>query len=53
MKGWRKRWFFLKNNHSAPFPMFSDGHPIPLTSLGEGTIGKDLSMIQTLCKNLQ
>jgi hypothetical protein len=53
MKGWRKRWFFLKNNDSAPLPMFSGGHPIPLTSLGEGTIGKDLSRIQTLGEDFQ
>jgi hypothetical protein len=53
MKGWRKRWFFLKNDDSAPLPVFSGGRPIPLTFWGEGTIGKDLSRIQTLCENVQ
>jgi hypothetical protein len=53
MKGWRKRWFFLKNDDSASLPVFSSGCPVPLTSWGEGAIGKDLSRIQTLCENLQ
>jgi hypothetical protein len=53
MKGWRKRWFFLKNDDFAPLLAFFGGHPIPLTSWGEGVIGKDLSRIQTLCENLQ
>jgi hypothetical protein len=53
MKGWHKRWFFLKNNDSTSLPTFSGGHPIPLTSWGDGMIGKDLSRIQTLCENLQ
>jgi hypothetical protein len=38
MKGWRKRWFFLKNDDSAPLPTFSGGRPVPLTSWGEGAI---------------
>jgi hypothetical protein len=33
--------------------MFSGGRPLPLTSWGERTIGKDLSRIQTLRENLQ
>jgi hypothetical protein len=53
MKGWRKRWLFLKNDDSALLPTFFGGHPIPLTSWGEGTIGKDLSWIQTPHENLQ
>jgi hypothetical protein len=53
MKGWQKRWFFLKNDDSASVPTFFEGHPIPLTSWGEGAIGKDLSRIQTLRENLQ
>jgi hypothetical protein len=53
MKGWRKRWFFLKNDDSAPLPMFFGGCPIPLTSWGAGATGKDLNRIQTLCENLQ
>jgi hypothetical protein len=53
MKGWQKRWFFLKNDDFAPLPTFSGGRPVPLTSWGEGVIRKDLSGMQTLCENLQ
>jgi hypothetical protein len=53
MKGWRKKWFFLKNIESAPLPVFSGGHPVHLTSCGEGVTGKDLSSIQPICENLQ
>jgi hypothetical protein len=53
MKGYWKRWFFLKNDDSTPLPAFSDGRPVPLTSWGEGATRKDLSRIQTLCENLQ
>jgi hypothetical protein len=43
----------MKNNDFTPLPAFSSGHPIPLTSWGEGMIRKDLSMIQALHKKLQ
>jgi hypothetical protein len=45
MKGWRKRWFFLKNNDSVLLLAFFGGRLIPVTSWGEGAIGKDLSKI--------
>jgi hypothetical protein len=32
MKGWQKKWFYLKNNASALLPMFTSGHPVPLPS---------------------
>jgi hypothetical protein len=35
MKGWRKKWFYLKNDDSAPLHLASSGHPVPLTSWGE------------------
>jgi hypothetical protein len=53
MKGWRKIWFFLKNDDFTLIPAFSGGHPIPQTFWGEGMIGKDLNMIQTPHQNLQ
>jgi hypothetical protein len=53
MKGWQKRRFFLKNDDSTPLPMFDGACPVPLTSWGEGMIGKDLSRIQTQRENLQ
>jgi hypothetical protein len=53
MKGWWKKWFYLKNDDSAPLPAFTGGHPIPLNSWGEGATGKDLNKIQPLCEHLQ
>jgi hypothetical protein len=32
MKGWQKKWFYLKNDDSALLPMFTGGRHIPLTS---------------------
>jgi hypothetical protein len=32
MKGWRKKWFYLRNYTSTPHPMFTGGRPIPLPS---------------------
>jgi hypothetical protein len=53
MKGWQKRWFFLRNDDPAPLPAFSGGCPIPLTPWGEGAIRKDLCRRQTLRENLE
>jgi hypothetical protein len=32
MKGWRKKWFYVKNDESAPLPAFTGDCPIPLAS---------------------
>jgi hypothetical protein len=32
MKGWRKKWFYLRNNAFTPLPAFTSGHPVPLPS---------------------
>jgi hypothetical protein len=53
MKRWQKKWFYLKNNDSAPLHAFTSGRLIPLTSWGEGVAGKDLSKIQPLRGYLQ
>jgi hypothetical protein len=53
MKGWRKRWFFLKNNDSVLLLAFFGGRLIPVTSWGEGAIEKGLNKIQTLRENFQ
>jgi hypothetical protein len=53
LKLWRKKWFYLKNDNSAPLPAFTDGHPVPLTSWGEGVARKYLSKIQPLREYLQ
>jgi hypothetical protein len=53
MKGWLKKWFYLKNDESVLLPALTGGCPIPLTSWGEGAIGKDLNRIQPLLLYLQ
>jgi hypothetical protein len=42
MKGWRKKWFYLRNDASAPLPVFTGSRPAPLPSLGDGVARKDL-----------
>jgi hypothetical protein len=32
MKGWQKKWFYLKNDDFALLPALTGRHPIPLTS---------------------
>jgi hypothetical protein len=32
MKGWWKKWVYLKNGTSAPLPLFIGGRPVPLPS---------------------
>jgi hypothetical protein len=53
MKGWWKKWFYLRNDSSAPLPTFFGGRPIPLPSWGDGLARKDLNKLQPLHKNLQ
>jgi hypothetical protein len=53
MKGWQKKWFYLKNDDSAPLPVFTGGRVVPLTFWGEGAAGKDPNKIQPLCECLQ
>jgi hypothetical protein len=45
MKGWQKNWFYLKNDASAPLPVFTDGRPIPRPSWGDEVARKDLSKL--------
>jgi hypothetical protein len=53
MKGWRKKWFYLENDDSAPLPVFTGGHPVPQPSWREGAAGKDINKIQPLREYLQ
>jgi hypothetical protein len=46
MNGWWKKWFYLKNDASAPLPEFTGGRPVPLSSWGGGVAGKDLGKLQ-------
>jgi hypothetical protein len=32
MKGWQKKWFYLRNEASAPLPVFIGSRPFPLPS---------------------
>jgi hypothetical protein len=40
MNGWRKKWFYLRNDNSMPLPTFTGSHPIPLPSWG-GQVGQE------------
>jgi hypothetical protein len=53
MKGWRKKWFYLRNGTFTPLPTFTSGCPVPLPSWGEGVAKKDLGKLHPLRKNLQ
>jgi hypothetical protein len=53
MKGWWKKWFYLRNDPSALLPVFTGGRSILLRSWGEGVARKDLGKLQPLLENLQ
>jgi hypothetical protein len=38
MEGWRKMWFYLRNDASAPLLVFTGSHPVPLPSWGDGVL---------------
>jgi hypothetical protein len=29
LKGWRRKWFYMKNDASAPLPTFTSCRPVP------------------------
>jgi hypothetical protein len=45
MKGWWKKWFYLRNDASVPLPAFTGAHPFPLPSWGDGVSAKDLQQL--------
>jgi hypothetical protein len=45
MKGWRKKWFYLRNDASTPLPMFTGSWPIPPPSWGDGVARNDLGKL--------
>jgi hypothetical protein len=53
MKGWWKKWFYLRNDASALLLVFTCGRPIPLPSWGEGVVRMDLDKLQPLHESLQ
>jgi hypothetical protein len=53
MKGWWKKWFYLKNDASAPLPVFTGSRPVPLPSWGDRVARKDLGKLQPMHEALQ
>jgi hypothetical protein len=53
MEGWQKKWFYMRNDASAPLPAFTGGRPIPLPSWEDGVTKKDLGKLHLLRENLQ
>jgi hypothetical protein len=53
MKGWQKRWFYLRNGASTLLPVFTGSRSIPLHSWGDGVARKDLDNFQHMHEALQ
>jgi hypothetical protein len=53
IKGWQKKWFYLRNDASAPLPTFTGSRPIPLPSWGGGVARRYLGKLQPRRKVLQ
>jgi hypothetical protein len=47
--GWRKVWFFLRNNADTPFPVFMGSCPIPQPKWGYGVAQQYIRRLQPLC----
>jgi hypothetical protein len=45
MKGWRKKWFYLRNDAFSLLPVFTIGRPVPLPSWGVEVARKDLGKL--------
>jgi hypothetical protein len=53
LNGWRKVWFFLRNDTDVPLPMFTGSHPIPQPNWWYGVLQRDLRRLQPLCEVVQ
>jgi hypothetical protein len=53
MTGWLRKWFYLKNDASAPLPVFTSINSIPLPTWGYRVARKDLGKLQPLRKVVQ
>jgi hypothetical protein len=51
--GWRKVWFFLRNDTDAPLPVFTGSRPIPKPKWRYGVAQKDLRRLQPMCEVAQ
>jgi hypothetical protein len=48
--GWWRVWFFLRNDTTAPLPMFTGSRPVPEPNWGYGVVKRDLHRLQPLCE---
>jgi hypothetical protein len=53
MKGWRKKWFYLRNDAFMPLPTFTCCRLVPLPSWDDGVARKDLTKLQPMREALQ
>jgi hypothetical protein len=53
MNGWRKVWFFFKNDADAPLPVLMGIRPVPQPNWGYGVARRDLHRLQPLCEVVQ
>jgi hypothetical protein len=53
MDGWRKVWFFLRNNADTPLPMFTGSRPVPQLNWGYGVVRRDIRKLQFVHKVVQ
>jgi hypothetical protein len=53
MKGWQNKWFYLRKDACTSLAMFTDSHPIPLPSWGDGAARSDLGKLQPMRESLQ
>jgi hypothetical protein len=51
--GWRKVWFFLRNNTDSLLPVFTSSRPIPQPNWGYGVARQDLRRLQPLHEVIQ
>jgi hypothetical protein len=52
MKGWQKKWFYLRNDASTRLPAFTGSRPIPLPSWRDGVVMKYLGKLQPMRETL-
>jgi hypothetical protein len=53
MKGWRNKWFYLRNDADGPLPIFTSNRLVPLPTWGYGMARKDLDKLQPMHEVLQ
>lgn len=53
MKGWRSRWFFVKNEGEDPLPAFTGRPPVPFHNWGYGVAARDRKKLDDLLPVIQ